>query len=166
MLNPELATTPVDILRAAVAGNAYHLLRAHADAHNLGYVFPAGAYFALWKASKAARMGRTPDAAFVRADRLPPAPDLMLPFPGAPDLAVEVVTITETNIFTLEKVRDYLAAGASQAWMAFTAPLNELHVYRRDEPGLVRVYRGDDVLDVGDPLPGLRVTAAQLFRFP
>lgn len=166
MLNPEVATTPVDILRGAIAGNLYHAVRQHVDAHDLGYVFPSGAYFVLWKASKDARMGRTPDVAFVRKDRLPPAPDLTLPFPGAPDLAVEVVTITETNIFTLEKVRDYLAVGTPQVWMAFTTPLNELHVYRRDEPGIVRVYRGDDVIDAGDVLPGFSVSARTIFKFP
>lgn len=166
MLNPEVATTPVDILRAAIAGNIYHAVRQHADAHNLGYVYPSGAYFVLWKASKNARMGRTPDMAFVRKDRLPAPQDLTLPFPGAPDLAVEVVTITETNIFTLEKVRDYLAAGTQQVWMAFTAPLNELHVYRRDEPKVVRIYTEDDVIEAGDVLPGFNVSARTIFKFP
>lgn len=166
MLNPEAATTPVDILRAAIAGNLYNAVRQHVDAHNLGYVFPSGAYFVLWKASKAARMGRTPDMAFVRQDRLPPTPDLTLPFPGAPDLAVEVVTITETNIFTLEKVRDYLAAGTPQVWVAFTTPVNELHIYRRDEPKIVRVYTGDDMIDAGEVLPGFTLPARTIFKFP
>lgn len=159
-------TTPIDILRSAIAGNTYDVLRKHAEAHDLGYVFPAGMYYVLWKASGQVKMGRTPDASFVRKDRLPKPYDLTLPFPGAPDLAVEVVTVTETNIFTLDKVRDYLAGGTRQVWVIFTAPLSELHVYRLDEPKLVRIYTPGDLLDASEVLPGLQVPVAQIFKFP
>lgn len=163
-----METTPIDILRSAIAGNAYAALRTHAEAHGLGYAFPAGLYYVLWRAGGGTqvKMGRTPDASFVRKARLPGAYDLTLPFAGAPDLAVEVVTITESNIFTLDKVRDYLAAGCEQVWVAFTAPLAELHVYRRDDPKTVHIYTPGDTLDAGEPLPGLRVDVAALFKFP
>ncbi len=157
-------TTPIDMLRSAVAGNAYAALRAFVDAHDLGYVFPAGLYYALWKASPQVKNAQQPDASFVLKHRLPRAIDLALPFPGAPDLAVEVVTVTETGIVSVEKARDYLAAGTPEVWVMYTS-LKELHQYRRDDPGVIRVFRAEDVIEPL-PLPGMRVSAASLFAFP
>lgn len=158
-------TTPIDMLRSLVAGNAYRILRDHAKPQDLGLVFPAGLFYALWKATPDVRIAHTPDASFVSRTRLPERYDITLPYPGAPDLAVEVVTITETGIASIEKVRDYLKAGTEQVWVLYTS-LKEVHIYRRDEPKIVRVYQGDDVIEVGSPLPGLRFTAAELFELP
>jgi Uma2 family endonuclease len=159
-------TTPIDILRAAITGNVYKALRDHAESYDLGYVFPHGLFYVLWKDAAEVRQARTPDVSFVRKARVHDKLDFTLPYPGAPDLAVELVTITETNIFTLEKVRDYLAAGTEQVWMIYTQPMNEIHVFHRSEPRSIRVFSRGDYLDGGDLLPHLRLSIGEIFRFP
>lgn len=60
---------------------------------------------------------RAPDIAFVRANRVP-AKDLQRKFfPGPPDLAVEVLSPSDTLFEVEEKVEDWLAAGTLAVWV-------------------------------------------------
>ena len=68
------------------------------------------------------------------------------------------------TLFALEHIRDYLMAGTEQAWLIFCDPLFEVQVYLRDQPNLVRAYRGDDLIDAGPTLPDFKITAAQVFQ--
>jgi Uma2 family endonuclease len=158
-------TTPVDVLRSAAAGNAYAVLRDYVKTHDLGLVFPPGLFFAMWKASPDIRSAHVPDASFVSRVRISEIYDVTMPYPGAPDLAVEVVTVTETGIATIDKVRDYLKAGTQQVWVLYTS-VKEAHIYHRDEPKVVRVYQGEDIIEIGAPLDGLHVKTSDLFAFP
>jgi Uma2 family endonuclease len=156
---------PVDVLRSAISGNIYAALRAWARQNSAGMAFPAGLYYVLWRDAPEVNRARRPDASFVRRERLPKPFDALMPFYGAPDLAVEVVSQTDPEIFTLEKVRDYLTAGTAQAWMCYSSPLNEIHVYDAETPGQIRVYRGDDVLEGGALLPGFALRASDAFEY-
>lgn len=153
----------VDVQRAVVAGNLYAALRGQAERSGAGMAFPPGLFYALWKAGTGVDKARVPDASFVRADRLPNAYDSLMPFQGAPDLAACVVTQTDPTLFALEHVRDYLAAGTEQVWLIFGDPLFEVQVFRRDEPGTIRAYRGSEPIDAAPTLPGLTLTVAQVF---
>ncbi len=154
----------IDVQRALVAGNLYTALRVYANLSGLGTAFPPGLFYALWKANPSVEKARVPDASFVRREKLPTSTDSLMPYPGAPDFAACVVSQTDPTLFALEHVRDYLAAGTEQAWLIFTAPLFEVQVYLRDQPSVVRAYRGDDLIDGGPTLPGFTITAAQVFQ--
>jgi Uma2 family endonuclease len=154
----------IDVQRATVAGNLYTALRVYANLSGLGTAFPPGLFYALWKANPDVGKARVPEASFVRREKLPNAYDSLMPYHGAPDFAAVVVSQTDPQIFALEHVRDYLAAGTDLAWLVFGAPLLEVQAYRRDEPGLARVYRGDDLIDAGPTLPGFTIAASQVFQ--
>jgi Uma2 family endonuclease len=159
-----METTPINFMRSMVSGKIFAGLQPHVEAHGLGRVLPCGLYYVLWKAGLGVNMARVPDVSFIRAERLNVF-DPMLPYPGAPDFAVECVTVTEADMVTLDKVRDYLTAGTQEVWMVYVG-LGEIHQYRRDEPRLVRVYFGDDVIASDTLFSGLRLRVADLFPKP
>lgn len=154
----------IDVYRAAIAGNLYTALRVYANLSGLGTAFPPGLFYALWKDSPAVSKARVPDASYVRKERLASLGDPLMPFPGAPDLAVCVVSQTDPTLFTLEHVRDYLASGSEQVWMIFTTPLREVHVFHRDHPDRIRVYSGDQIIDGAPTLPDFKMSVAQIFQ--
>ena len=154
----------IDLQRATVAGNLYTALRVYANLSGLGTAYPPGLFYALWKSNPNVSKARVPDASYVRKEKLPNAFDSLMPFHGAPDFAACVVSQTDPTLFALEHIRDYLMAGTEQAWLIFCDPLFEVQVYLRDQPNLVRAYRGDDLIDAGPTLPDFKITAAQVFQ--
>jgi Uma2 family endonuclease len=155
-------TTPINFIRTTVAGNIYRTLAPHVEASEQGRVLPGGLYYVLWKAAANVSMARVPDVSYLRAEKLKVF-DPSLPYPGAPDFAVECVTVTEADMVTLEKVRDYLNAGTEEVWIAYVG-LKEIHRYRRDEPKVIRAYWGDDLMDGGSLFPGLQMRVGELFK--
>jgi Uma2 family endonuclease len=104
---------------------------------------------------------RLPDVAFVRAERVPHGARRRVPFEGAPDLAVEIVSPSQTFGQAQEKARFFLAAGSRLAWV-IEPQRRTVTVYRPDH---APVTVGDDgTLDGGDVLPGLALPVSRLFE--
>jgi len=103
---------------------------------------------------------REPDAAFVRAERLPSGRVPKSFFPGAPDLAVEVVSPGDTATELRAKVGEYFAAGAQLVWVVYPDE-REVYVYR--SPTDIEVVRADGVLNADPVLPGLALCVADIF---
>jgi len=103
---------------------------------------------------------RYPDLAFVRRDRLPDDLDVDADF--APDLAVEIVSGSDTFGDVAAKVRQYFASGVELVWII--DPLLRI-VSAHTPQGHPALYtQADDLL--GDPvLPGFQVSVATLFDF-
>jgi Uma2 family endonuclease len=103
---------------------------------------------------------RGPDVCFVRAERLPPGelPDTFLDF--APDVAVEVISPSETANEVREKVQDYLAAGTALVLVLYPKT-RELIAHTPD--GLARTYRDDEVFTAPEVLPGFSCRVSELF---
>lgn len=103
---------------------------------------------------------RAPDIYFVRADRIPEdgVPEAFWEL--APDLAVEVVSPSESAQDVREKVRDYLDAGTPLVWVAYPRT-REVIAHTAD--GLARTHRGDDLLTNPDVLPGFSCPVQELF---
>ncbi len=124
----------------------------------LGEVFAAETGFIL---SAAGPTVRAPDVAFVARDRVPPSGLPWGFFPGAPDLAVEIVSPSNSPVEVREKVMDYLDAGARAVWVV--EPRSRTVAVHR--PGHApRTLDEDDVLDGGDVLRGLRLRVGEIFR--
>lgn len=103
---------------------------------------------------------RGPDVSFVSAERIPPEG-----FGGgfwnmAPDLAIEVISPSNTAAAIQEKVLDYLHAGASLVWVIH--PRTRTAVVHRTTDD-VRVLRESDALESDFVLPGFRLELADLF---
>jgi Uma2 family endonuclease len=101
---------------------------------------------------------RYPDLAFVRKDRLPTNLDTDADF--APDLAVEVVSASDTFGDVDARVRQYLDSGVGLVWLVDPV-LRTVASYAPDRQP--RLYAEADDLR-GDPvLPDLRIPVHLLF---
>ena len=105
-----------------------------------------------------AGMVRIPDVSFVRWDRLPeqygPIP------PIAPDLAIEVLSESNTPKEMDRKLKEYFAAGTQLVWY-FDPKARTVTVYT--SPDQYTVMDDSQTLDGGDVLPGLEVPLRELF---
>lgn len=134
-----------------IAGQLYRKLAEYLEQAGGGEVMVGGVGFVLRLPSDPERV-RAPDVAFVARERLPGG---RLPqgfILGTPDLAVEVLSPSDTMLDVQQRVRDYLDAGTRLVWLV--APqARTLTVYRAD--GSAHLLRDQDVLDGEDVLPGL-----------
>ena len=102
-----------------------------------------------------------PDAAFVRADRVPPPEERTGFLAVPPDLAVEVVSPGDSAPEVAAKVAVYHRLGVRLVWVADPGPRT---VAVHSAGGAPHVLREGDVLDGGDVLPGFRWPVADIFR--
>jgi Uma2 family endonuclease len=167
VVNGEIVPTmsAANISHAYIITNVLRVLLLFVEQHDLGYVFGDGLHYRLDASSQGLKNTRLPDVSFVRKHRIAPDIDPKGLFPGAPDLAVEVVSSTETQEITLAKVRDYLHYGTEQAWVLYPT-LKEVHVYQAADPQHIRAYRGDDGLTAESLFPGLTISVGQFFMLP
>ncbi len=103
---------------------------------------------------------RAPDISFVRAEHIPAdgVPEAFWHL--APDLAIEVVSPSETAQEVRDKVEDFLAAGTPVVWVAYP---KSREVVAHTPDNLARTYRADDLLTAPDLLPGFACRVADLF---
>lgn len=146
---------------ATVAANAFLLLWAHVRPRGLGECLPDNAGFRFTIPGATRDTVRSPDAAFVYARRVPPAgvPFGWIPF--APDLAVEVLSPSDTVSEFQEKLDDYFAAGTALVW-AINPARRTVEVHTPDAP--VRRLRDSDTLEGTPVLPDFRCAVAELFE--
>jgi Uma2 family endonuclease len=153
---------PVGLRHSVVAGNIHDILKAYARQHKLGSVHMDSLIYVLQERSETGiRKTRVPDTSFIRKGRLPRDFDRSRPFPGAPDLAVEVVSPDEGADELMAKMKDYFEAGTEQVWVLFPE-YNQLYQYI-GEPSNVTGYTDRDTLDAGALFPGLTIAVSELF---
>ncbi len=132
------------------------LLRHWAKEHNAGIV-GTEAGFVL---DRGPDVVRAPDLYFVRAERLPGGRIPVQFYDLVPDLAVEVISPSETAEGVQEKVRDYLAAGSNLVVLVY--PRTRLLIAHAAD-GSSRTYREDEVFSDPTVLPGFSCRVAELF---
>jgi len=140
-----------------LAARIVRLLSDFVEARGLGEVLTCDTGFVLARSPDTVR---GPDVAFVSRERYDAAGDTDAAFPGAPDLAVEVLSPTNRPDDVHAKVADYLAAGTRLVWVV--DPRREtVTTYRR----LLEPQRlhGEDLLDGDDVLTGLSLRVSDLF---
>lgn len=97
-----------------------------------------------------------PDCIVISEDRLNPSAEKYLS--SAPEIAVEVVSPSESAAHLKSKIDSYLAAGAQSVWVVYPDS-RSVTIYTHES---VRDLKGDDALE--DPvLPGFRIPASLLF---
>jgi Uma2 family endonuclease len=106
---------------------------------------------------------RAPDISFVRQERIP-AEELPKSFlTGAPDLAVEVISPSDTFQQVDEKITAWLAAGCSAVWL-FDPRLRTVTVHRSATE--ITTLTEKDTLDGGDVVPGFQCPIKTIFELP
>lgn len=141
-----------------VAAAVAEILRSHVRRHGLGVVLGNDTWFVLARSPDTVR---GPDVAFVVRKRFERVGDLTTAFPGAPDLAVEVVSPSTTRASLHGKIADYLSAGTACVWVVDPAS-QTVTVYR----SLLspRTIEAGKMLDGGDVVPEFRVPVELLFE--
>jgi Uma2 family endonuclease len=102
-----------------------------------------------------------PDVAFTKWENVPGGKAPRSYFPGRPDLAIEVRSLSDRRRDIEEKVRRYGDAGVPLVWWAYP-DRRRVEVYRQGE--LVATLYEGDVLDGEDVLPGFSLPVAVIFR--
>jgi Uma2 family endonuclease len=157
--------SPVGGLHVIVVNNIYDTLKPTVKQNKLGYLFTDGLIYRLFGTGANIRGAQVPDVSFIRKANIPNNWDLHRPFPGAPDLAIEVVSPGDDAEDILRRVRKYLQAGTEQVWV-FYPDEKEIHQYFRDTPDTLRVYQGDALLDADTFFPGIKLITSDLFALP
>jgi len=105
---------------------------------------------------------RAPDFAFVRQERIPPGDFPQGFWPGAPDLAAEVISPSDIYTAVEEKVTDWLNAGSRLVWV-INPRVRTVTVYT----SLTEVSRltVSEELTGGDVLPGFSSRVLELFTW-
>lgn len=141
------------IVCARIAAHLFNFMEEHA----LGEVFGAETGF-LVESDPDSLVGA--DAAFVSNERLAAVERFDKFFLFAPDLAVEVLSPSNTAQEMDEKVALYFAAGSRLVWVV-NPKRRTVAVYA--SPFDVRILGEQGALDGGDVLPGFRLDLSKLF---
>jgi len=148
---------PAGFDHGAIITNLSLLLAMHVKKHQLGIVTGAETGFHLRRNPDTVRGA---DIAFVKASRVPQGARPTGYFPGAPDLAVEVVSPSDTVKEVEDKVDDYLQAGAALVWIV-NPRRRTVTIHRRDLPPTM--LREIDTLGGDDVVPGFSCSVAEIF---
>jgi Uma2 family endonuclease len=132
-------------------------LAQHVESNDLGVVYAAETGF---KITSNPDTVRAADIAFVSKARLAEVGDVEGYWPGAPDLAVEMVSPSDTYTEVEEEVAEYLQAGAKAVWVV-NPRRRTITVYRSLTDITILVEQ--DMLEGCDVIPGFRCRASDVF---
>jgi Uma2 family endonuclease len=102
-----------------------------------------------------------PDISFVCQQRVEEVGETRGYFPGAPDLAVEVLSPSDNAAEVETKVSQWLGYGTKQVWVVI--PKQRI-VQVHQSPTNFATFTELDYLDGDDILPGFRIALAELFE--
>jgi Uma2 family endonuclease len=107
------------------------------------------------------RLVRIPDVSFISWDQIPSGEFPSKPIPDlCPDLAVEVLSKSNTSAEIDRKLNKYFEAGCRLAWI-IDPKTQTADVYT--SPTECRRLRSNQSLDGGDVLPGFKLSLKELF---
>ena len=124
----------------------------------LGRVFAAETGFLI---SRNPDTVRGPDAMYISYARLPDSGRIEGYIPCAPDLAVEVVSPTDTFSKVTEKAQSYVTAGVRLAWVV-DPQTRRAYVFKKGKP--VENLTEENSLSGEDVLPGFELPLKEVFR--
>lgn len=147
---------PAGFGHGRIAVTIASILHSYVRENDLGRVVTAETGFVLFNEPPTVR---APDVAFVAKERLTFDEERFAPL--APDLAVEIVSPSNTVSEIHDKVADYLDAGTRLIWVVEPRS-RTVTVYHSRE--MIRLLTGDEEIDGGRVLPGLGAKVSDLFR--
>lgn len=146
------------LLESAIAVEITTQLKIFVRGKSIGVVTGADGMMKL-----APGLVRIPDAAFIRKAQFPGGRIGNTPIPSVyPDLAVEVLSPSNTDEEMDEKLRDYFASGTSLVWLVEPDTRSVLVLGGPDRTTGVRLTVAES-LDGGTVLPGFSLSVALLF---
>ncbi len=132
-------------------------LAQHIEINGLGRVYAAETGFEIHSNPDTVR---APDVAFVSRERLEEVGPVEGYWPGAPDLAVEVVSPTDRHTEVVEKALEWLDAGCRMV-LVVDPKQHTVTVYRSREN--IRILAEGDALGSADAIPGSSLPVTEIF---
>ncbi len=152
-----LVEKPMGYVESRIAILLSTALQTFVEAHDLGVVTGESGMFRFPE-----NLVRMPDVAFASWDQFP---GRELPDEGAPeivpDLAVEVLSKSNTRAEMARKLQEYFSVGARLVWFV-DPPSKSVSVYT--SPAKCKVLSSADTLDGGKVLPGFNLPVKHLFK--
>jgi Uma2 family endonuclease len=159
VVDGEIVEKFVGVHEAEIATLLIEFLAPFARLHRLGRVFGE----TIFRIDQSKNLQRRPDVAFVSHARWPAqrrAPKVAV-WDMVPDLAIEVVSPSNTADHVQEKIHEYFQAGVSRVWVVYPGQ-QEVYVYATATQVQI-VPLGQD-LDGGELVPGFRLPLTALFE--
>jgi Uma2 family endonuclease len=102
-----------------------------------------------------------PDFAFISKQRASVGRDQKGFWSGPPDVAIEVLSPSESGPQARKKVAEWLGSGAKQVWSI--NPKNEtVTIYRLS--GETTTFTDEETVEADDVLPGFRIAVKEIFK--
>jgi Uma2 family endonuclease len=149
--------TPAGGVHGRVAMNIGTALTNHVKAYDLGTVYAAETGFRLATDPDTVR---APDVAFVRRERVEAIGEVEGYWPGAPDLAVEVISPDDSHVEVEKKVFDWLEAGTRMV-VAVNPRRRSVTLYQSQSD--ITILTETAVMGGGDVVPGFQLTLREIF---
>lgn len=102
-----------------------------------------------------------PDAAFISAKRAREGRNKKGFWVGPPDLAIEVLSPSESGPMVRRKVGDWLRFGATQVWIV-NPKKKSVTIYRSSSESTT--FTRDETIEADDLLPGYRIAVRDIFK--
>jgi Uma2 family endonuclease len=158
LVNGELIEVPgAALTHGLIAAVLYRVMFTFVTEHSLGIAVPDGVAFVLQRVPAIVRI---PDAAFISMARIPDDGFPTGYVPGAPDIAVEVVSTNDLAKEVDAKVEQYLQFGTRLVWVVWP-DAQAVVVHTPDR--IARRLQLHESLDGADILPGFNVPIESLF---
>lgn len=143
-------------LHGLIISQILYLFKAYLVHQALGYVFGDNNDFDL-----APGVVLKPDVAYISKTRLPKIPPRLT---VAPEIAVEIVSPSNTEEQLLEKTLTFISYGTKLVWIVYP-DTKTVWVYRPAGDGSLnlRKFTAVDRLDAEDILPGFSITVSDIF---
>lgn len=148
---------PAGNVHGRVAMSFAWRLAQYVNENRLGTVYAAETGF---KLATDPDTVRAPDVAFVSRARVEAIGEIAGFWPGAPDLAVEVISPGDGYADVEEKVFDWLDAGTKV--VVVINPRQRSATVYKSQTDIVALAEGD-VLDGGDVVPGFELAIREIF---
>ncbi len=133
-------------------------LDQYVRANQLGAVYAAETGFQLTRNPDTVR---APDVAFVSSERLAKLGEVEGYWPGAPDLAVEVISPSDSYADVEDKVFDWLTAGAR---LVIVVNPRKRAVTLYKSLSEISVLTDGDTIDANDVVPGWKLPVRNVFE--
>jgi Uma2 family endonuclease len=148
--------SPAGFDHGEISQNILFLLQVHVRKNGLGSIVGPDTGFVL---SRDPDTVRSPDGAFIRKERtLTPRP--VKYWDGVPDLAVEVLSPSDSATEMDAKVQEYLDAGATEV-IVITPKMKMVKIFRHGHTATV--LRSGDILRDLESVPGFQCQVDEIF---
>lgn len=128
------------LLHQLTGENIVDVIKPFVKANSLGVIFGEGLTCLMHSAPSSLRDSYLPHVSFTRAANILPDLDPTKPYPGVPDLAVEIVSPGNTTDSVMKKCQTYIKKGTEQVWVVYPWS-KKLHQFRPMQQSTLTLYQ-------------------------